>query len=125
MDGSPIMFTPDQQNFVVCSNFQSQENQTNSPVLGEITADQILDMPIVFADETQEETNQMTENSSYIYPSTDVKKEVIKEEPVDEDEDVDIMCSPVSKTAIPERLNIKQVYGSSLYIYKCIYLYLQ
>lgn len=117
MDGSGITFTPDQQN-VMCSNFQSQGNQGNNPVLGEITADQILDMPIVFADEaSQEETNQMTDNSSYVYPSTNFKKELIKEEPFDnEDEDVDIMCSPVSRTAIPERLNIKQVYTETLYI---------
>lgn len=104
------MFTPDQTSIVVCSsNFQSQQNQPPAPVLGEITADQILDMPIVFADEpSQEEVKLAVENNSYFI--TNERKMVVKEEPVDEDDDIDVMCPTMSRTTIPERLNIKQVF---------------
>lgn len=111
MNGSSMLFTQDHKSIVVCnSNFQSQQSQTAAPVLGEITADQILDMPIVFADEpSQEEVKQTTENSSYFITSSDDQKMVVKEEPVDEDENLGVLCPSVTRTAIPERLKIKQV----------------
>lgn len=102
MNGSPVILTPDQKNIVVCSsNFQPQQN--TNPVMGEITADQILDMPIVFADEPQEEVQQHTaENSSYII----INDDIVKEEPVDEENKrVVKLCGG----SIPERLKIKQV----------------
>lgn len=110
MNGSPILFTQDHKSIVVCnSNYQSQQNQT-APVLGEITADQILDMPIVFADEpSQEEVKQTIENSSYFITSSEDQKMVVKEEPVDEDENLEVLCPTVTRTPIPERLKIKQV----------------
>lgn len=103
MNGSSVILTPDQKNILVCSsNFHPQQNTT--PVMGEITADQILDMPIVFADEPpQEEVQQHTaENSSYII----INDDVVKEEPVDEENQrVVKLCG----SSIPERLKIKQV----------------
>lgn len=112
------MFTPDQTSIVVCSsNFQPQQSQPPAPVLGEITADQILDMPIVFADEpSQEEVKLTVENSSYFI--TNERKMVVKEEPVDEEDDIDVMCPTMSRTTIPERLNIKQVY---IILYSILY----
>lgn len=111
MNGSPVIFTQDHKSIVVCnSNFQSQQDQTAAPVLGEITADQILDMPIVFADEPpQEEVKQTTENSSYFITNSDNQKVVVKEEPVDEDKNLEVLCPTVTRTAIPEGLKIKQV----------------
>jgi len=117
MNGSPVMFTPDQKNIVVCnSNFQSLHNQTAAPVMEEITPDQILDMPIVFADEPQEEEEEEVEhsvdNSSYFIANLNEfneRKVVVKEEPVDDDEDFDVLCPTISRTTVPERLNIKQV----------------
>jgi len=114
MNGSPVMITPDQKNIVVCSsNFQSLQNQTTAPVMEEITPDQILDMPIVFADEPQEEVvKQSVDNGSYFITNLNEfneRKMVVKEEPVDEDEDFDVLCPTVSRTTIPERLKIKQV----------------
>lgn len=89
------------------SNFHSQKNQTTAPVLGEITADQILDMPIVFADESpQEEVKQIDDSSSYFISASDHQNMVVKEEPVDEE---DVACPTMTKTTIPERLKIKQV----------------
>lgn len=104
------MFTPNQNNFVVCSsNFQSQQKKNCG--MGEITADEILDMPIVFADEPpQEEIKPTVDNSSYFITNTNEHKMVVKEEPLDEDDEYEILCPTVSRTAIPERLNIKQVY---------------
>lgn len=106
------MFTPNQNNFVVCSsNFQSQQNEAPSPIMGEITADQILDMPIVFADEPpQEEVKQTIENSSYYISNTNERKMVVKEEPVDDDDEYGVLCPTITRTAIPERLKIKQVF---------------
>lgn len=113
-----IMFTSNQNNFVVCSsNFQSQQNETPSPVMGEITADQILDMPIVFADEPPQEEIKV-ENSSYFIPNTIEHKVVVKEEPVDDDEEYEVLCPTISRTAIPERLKIKQVF----LIFQCKYI---
>lgn len=114
MNGSPVMITPDQQNIVVCSsNFQSLHNQTTAPVMEEITPDQILDMPIVFADEPQEEeVKQSVDNGPYFITNINEfndRKMVVKEEPVDEEEDLDVVCPTVSRTSIPERLKIKQV----------------
>jgi len=114
MNGSPVMFTPDQKNIVVCSSdFQSLNNQTATPVMEEITPDQILDMPIVFADEPQEEeVKQSIENSSYFITNLNElneRKVVVKEEPVDEDEHLDVLCPTISRTTVPERLKIKQV----------------
>lgn len=108
------MFTQDSKGIVVCSSsFQSQSNQTAIPVMEEITADQILDMPIVFADESPQEEgvkSASAEDSSYIISSTKSNDIVVKEEPLDEDENLDVMCpTSVSRTAIPERLKIKQV----------------
>ncbi|VVC35359.1 Alpha/Beta hydrolase fold [Cinara cedri] len=107
MDDS-LLFTSDQKNIVVCSsNFQSGDSQI--PVLGEITADQILDMPIVFADTLQEDLKQTVDNSSYFVTSTNEQQMMVNEELVDDDDlDIDIMC-PMSKNAVPERVNIKQV----------------
>lgn len=89
------------------SNLNSQQNETTAPVLGEITADQILDMPIVFADEpSQEEVKQVDDdNSSYFVSASNQQNIVVKEEPVDEDD----VSSPMTRTTIPERLKIKQV----------------
>jgi len=116
MNGSPVMFTSDQKNIVVCSsNFQSLQNQNAAPVMEEITPDQILDMPIVFADEPQEEEeelkNSVDNNSYFITNLNDLneRKMVVKEEPVDEDEEFDVLCPTVSRTMVPERLKIKQV----------------
>lgn len=116
MNGSPVMFTPDQKNIVVCSsNFQSLHNQTATPVMEEITPDQILDMPIVFADEPQEEeeeVKQSVDNSSYFIANLNElneRKMVVKEELVEEDENVDVLCPTISRTTIPERLKIKEV----------------
>lgn len=115
MNGSPVMFTPDQKNIVVCSsNFQSLHNQTAATVMEEITPDQILDMPIVFADEPQEEeeVKHSVDNSSYFIANLNEfneRKVVVKEEPVEDDEDFDVLCPTISRTAVPERLNIKQV----------------
>lgn len=117
MNGSPVIFTPDQKNIVVCSsNFQSLNNQTAAPVMEEITPDQILDMPIVFADEPQEEVVEVknsVDNSSYFIANLNEfneRKMVVKEEPLDEDEDFDVLCPTISKTTTaPERLKIKQV----------------
>lgn len=109
------MFTPDQKNIVVCSsNFQSLHNQTATPVMEEITPDQILDMPIVFADEPQEEeeVKQSVDNSSYFIANLNElneRKMVVKEESVEKDKNVDVLCPTISRTTIPERLNIKQV----------------
>lgn len=110
MNGSPILFTQDQKNILVCSsNFQSQQNQT-TPVMGEITADQILDMPIVFADEppSQEELKHTTDNSSYFITNPSNQQIIVKEELIDEEENLEVVCP--TRTAIPERLKIKQVY---------------
>jgi len=114
MNGSSVMFTPDQKNIVVCSsNFQSLHNQTAAPVMEEITPDQILDMPIVFADEPQEEeVKHSVDNSSYFITNLNdfnERKVVVKEEPVDEEEEFDILCPTISRTTVPERLKIKQV----------------
>jgi len=116
MNGSPVMFTPDKKNIVVCSsNFQSLHDQTAAPVMEEITPDQILDMPIVFADEPQEEEVEVKhniDNSSYFIANLNEfneRKMVVKEEPVDEDESFDVLCPTISRTTIPERLKIKQV----------------
>lgn len=107
-DGSSLVFTSDQKNIVICSsNYQSDDTQV--PVLGEITADQILDMPIVFADTLQEELKQTVDNSSYFIPGTNHHQMTTNEGHVDdEDLDIDIMC-PISRNTVPERLNIKQV----------------
>jgi len=116
MNGSPVMFTPDQKNIVVCSsNFQSLHNQAAAPVMEEITPDQILDMPIVFADEPQEEEEEVkhnVDNSSYFIANLNEfneRKVVVKEEPVEDHEDFDVLCPTISRTTVPERLNIKQV----------------
>jgi len=115
MNGTPVIFTPDQKNIVVCSsNFQSLHNQSDAPVMEEITPDQILDMPIVFADEPQEEVEvkHSVDNSSYFIANLNEfneRKMVVKEEPVDEDENFDVLCPTISRTAVPERLKIKQV----------------
>lgn len=107
-DSSSLVFTSDQKNIVICSsNYQSDDTQV--PVLGEITADQILDMPIVFADTLQEELKQTVDNNSYFIPGTNDHQMMVNEELVDnEDLDIDIMC-PISRNTVPERLNIKQV----------------
>lgn len=87
------------------SNFQ--QNQTTAPVLGEITADQILDMPIVFADEPpQEEVKQIDDNSSYFISASNQQNMVVKEEPIDEE---DVLCPTMTRTTT-ERLKIKQVF---------------
>jgi len=116
MNGSPVIFTPDQKNIVVCnSNFQSLHNQTAAPVMEEITPDQILDMPIVFADEPQEEVVEVkhsADNSSFFITNLNEfneRKMVVKEEPLDEDEHFDVLCPTISRTTAPERLKIKQV----------------
>ncbi|XP_015363469.1 PREDICTED: uncharacterized protein LOC107161539 [Diuraphis noxia] len=117
MNGSPVIFTPDQKNIVVCSsNFQSLQDQSAAPVVEEITPDQILDMPIVFADEPQEEeeveVKHNIDNSSYFIANLNEfneRKMVVKEEPVDEDDNFDVLCPTISRTTIPERLKIKQV----------------
>lgn len=115
MNGPSLMFTPDQKNIVVCnSNFQSLHNQTAAPVMEEITPDQILDMPIVFADEPQEEeeVKHRIDNSSYIIANLNNFKEqnmVVKEEPVEEEEHFDVISPTISRTTAPERLKIKQV----------------
>ncbi|XP_050421591.1 KAT8 regulatory NSL complex subunit 3 isoform X2 [Adelges cooleyi] len=112
MSRTPIIMAPDSKSIVVCSSsYQSQQSQP-TPVM-EITADQILDMPIVFADEAIEETKTapVNDSSSYIITNTNSNQLIVKEEPIDDDEDVDVMSSsPVSKNnTVPERLNIKQV----------------
>jgi len=107
INGSSVIFTPDQKNILVCSsNFQLQQNQM-TPIMGEITADQILDMPIVFADEPpQEEMKHTTDDSSYFIANNSDPQIIVKEEPIEvENQDV-----YPTKTAIPERLKIKQVY---------------
>lgn len=111
-----MTFSQDLKSIVVCSsNFQTSHKQTATPVLGEITADQILDMPIVFADESpQEEVKQTTENSSYFIMSSNDQKVVVKEEPVDEDDEFGVLCPTMTRTAIPERLKIKQVQVHSI-----------
>lgn len=111
MNGSSVIFASDQNNILVCSsNFQSQQNQVAPPVMGEITADQILDMPIVFADEPSlEEMDHTSDNNSYFITSSDNQKIIVKEEVIDEDGNLGVICSTRS-AAIPERLNIKQVY---------------
>jgi hypothetical protein len=100
----------------VCnSNFHSQQNEKTAPVMGEITADQILDMPIVFADEpSQEEVKQVNDdNSSYFMSASNQQNIVVKEEPVDED---DVLSPTMTRTTIPERLKIKQVCRNVHYI---------
>lgn len=92
MNSSPMIFNPDQHHFVACSDFQSDGNQTNNADFGEITADQILAMPIVFADEAL--TNQKTENSSYSFTGTNKEPEVPKEKPIDKEEDMNITLTP-------------------------------
>jgi len=77
-----------------------------APIMGEITADQILDMPIVFADEPpQEEIKHTTDDSSYFIANNNTPQIIVKEEPIEE-ENLDV-CP--TRTAIPERLKIKQV----------------
>lgn len=114
MNGSPVIFTPDQKNIVLCnSNFQSLHDQSAAPVMEEITPDQILDMPIVFADEPQEvEVKHNIDNSSYFIANLNEfneRKVVVKEEPIDEDEHFEVLCPTISRTTVPERLKIKQV----------------
>ncbi|XP_060857831.1 KAT8 regulatory NSL complex subunit 3-like [Metopolophium dirhodum] len=110
MNGSPVMFTPDQKNIVACSsNFQSLHNQTAAPVMEEITPDQILNMPIVFADEPQEkeEVKHSVDNSSDFIENLNEQKMIVKEKSVDEH--FDVLCPTISRTPIPKRLKIKQV----------------
>jgi len=114
MNGSPVMFTRDQKNIVACSsNFQSLHNQTAAHVMEEITPDQILNMPIVFADESQEkeeeEEKHSVDNSSNFIANLNEQKVIVKEKPVDEDEHFDVLCPTILRTLIPERLKIKQV----------------
>jgi len=115
MNGSPVMFTPDQKNIVACSsNLQSLHNQTATSVMEEITPEQILNMPIVFADEPQieEEVKHSVDNSSDLIANLKEFNEgivIVKENPVDEDEHFDVLCPTISRTLIPERLKNKQV----------------
>lgn len=77
--------------------------------MGEITADQILDMPIVFADEPSQEVQPIAtapaENSSYII----INDEIVKEEVLPEDGE-NQRAAKICRTEIPERLKIKQVF---------------
>jgi len=112
LNARSVLFSPEHKNIVMCnSNFQSQQNQTTSSALGEITADQILDMPIVFADEPSlvDIKQEVTDNSSYFITTDNNGKMVVKEEPVDEDENMDIMYPTMTKSTISEGLKIKQV----------------
>lgn len=122
MNSSPVMFTQDTKSIVVCSSsFQSQQSQTAAPV-EEITADQILDMPIVFADEPQEDVKPtINEDGSYYFTNSIpmvVKEELIdekNEENNDDDDNVDVVCSsPMSRAAVQERLKIKQVCANTV-----------
>ncbi|XP_050543024.1 KAT8 regulatory NSL complex subunit 3 [Daktulosphaira vitifoliae] len=111
LNGSPLLITQDSKGIMVCnSNFQLQQIQPTTVM--EITADQILDMPIVFADESLDEAKTaVSKENSLVETSSNNQKMIVKEEPMDDDEDLEVMCSsPTSRTAaIPERLNIKQV----------------
>lgn len=85
--------------------------------MGEITADEILDMPIVFADESPQEDIQLEPaNTSYFITNVEERKMVVKEELVDEDENLDVVCPTVSRSAVTESLKIKQVSKTTVLI---------
>lgn len=110
LNGTPVIFTQDPKNIVMCStNFESQPNQLTTSAIGEITADEILDMPIVFADEpSQDETKSESGNNTFFLTNTNEQKMVIKEE-VHEAKDVSVVHSDQSKNVVRKGLNIKQV----------------
>jgi len=90
------------------TNIPSQQNQTTASVIGEITADEILDMPIVFADETSlDETKPESGNTTYFISNENNDQPITVKEEVLEPKGGDVACK--SRTVIPESLKIKQV----------------
>lgn len=111
-NGACVIFTQDHNNIVVYdSNSPSQQNQqtsqTTASVIGEITADEILDMPIVFADESSvDETKPDSNNIAYFISNENDDQLMETKDEIHEPNDTDVS---MSKTAISEGLKIKQV----------------